>query len=185
MRRAFTLAELMIAMALLSLLTLVLAGSFTALRKATQARTRKLESRLPLLQSTQRLAQDLQASGSEGIGVYADLISICPKAPLSASGQTAWSQELRVWAWKSTQLRVYRLTAQTAQAEGFVGKAEEPLRPALAALQAFVAKDLPPSESYSLAECKFALQGGDLVEIEVAGAGMPPFRLTRTVGFHL
>ena len=66
-----------------------------------------------------------------------------------------------------------------------MGKAEEPLRPALPALQAFVAKDLPSSESYSLAECKFALQGGDLVEIEVAGVGTPPFRLSRTVGFHL
>jgi prepilin-type N-terminal cleavage/methylation domain-containing protein len=185
MRRAFTLAELMIAMALLSLLTVVLAGSFTALRKATQARTRKLESRLPLLQSTQRLAQDLQASGSEGIVVYPDVISICPKAPLSASGQVTWSRELQVWAWKPGQLRVYRLTAEAAQAEGFVGKAEEPLRPDFVELQIFVDKGLPPSETYSMAECKFALQGQDLVEIEVAGVGTPPFRLTRTVGFHL
>jgi prepilin-type N-terminal cleavage/methylation domain-containing protein len=187
MRRAFTLVEVVLAMALLSLLTVVLAGSFTALRKSTLARTRKLESRLPMLQSTQRLAQDLHASGSEGIGVYPDLVSICPTAPLTATGKTTWSRALQVWAWRPAQqqLRVYRLTPEAAQAEGFVGQAEEPLRPDLSDLQAYVDKQLPTGEIYALAECRFTLASGDLLEIEVAGLGKPAFRLSRTVGFRL
>ncbi len=118
--------------------------------------------------------------------VAPDLVCICPKGPLAA-GKPTWTLGLQVWVWKPAlhQLRTYRLTPAEATTEGFTGSPDEPLKPTLEALQAFAAKDLPATDSYALDECKFALISGDLVEVEVAGVGSPPFRLARTMGFHL
>lgn len=187
MRRAFTLVEVVLSAALLSLLLVVLAGSFASLRKSALARARKLESRLPVVQSTERLSMDLRSSGTDGIVVNSDLISICPKESVNTGGRCTWSQGLQIWAWRASrrELAVYRLDPPAAAAAGFVGTGTDPLCPPLTELQAYVAKDDPAPESYRLEDCRFALSDGDLVEILVTGIGSPPFQLARTVGFHL
>jgi len=189
MKRAFTLVEVMISAALVSLLLVILSGCFISIRKVSVARTRRLESRLPVIQSLDRLGTDLLSSGTGGVVVGPTLVSVCPKAPVSPDGRPQWSAGLIVWSWQaaSRELRVYRMQSDQARAAGFVGGTDDPLAPELSELQTFAAKELPTEEVYPLENCTFFLSKDGLISMNAAARlqGGRPFSLTRLLGFHL
>lgn len=188
MRRGYTLVEVMISAALFSLLLVVLSGSFVTIRKVSLARTRRLESRLPLLQANERLASDLAASGANGVVVAPDLLSICVKNGVTAEGKVDWSAGLVLWFWNASgrSLQVYRLDMSAARAAGFKGDGVEPLCPKEADLRAYLSGGTV-SAAYPLQNCKFELTPEGQVEWEAQArdGGGPPFRISRTVGFRL
>jgi len=188
MRKGYTLPEILISAGLFSLLLVVLSGSFIAIRKVSLARTRRLESRLPLLQAHEKLAADLTASGADGIVVGPDLISICVKNGVTAEGKVDWSTGLVLWSWNASNkaLQVYRLSSDDARTAGFKGDGVEPLCPKLADLQAYLAS-ASPSQVYPLQDSKFTLTPEGQVEWDAQARdyGGDPFRLSRTVGFRL
>ncbi len=188
MKRGYTLPEILMSAGLFSLLLVVLSGSFITIRKVSLARTRRLESRLPLLQANEKLAGDLNASGADGVVVGPDLISICVKNGVTSAGKVDWSAGLVLWSWSASahSLRVYRLDMTAARAAGFNGDGAEPLCPKMADLQAYVA-GASASQEYPLGNCTFVLtpQGQVEWELEARHYGGDPFRLSRTVGFRL
>lgn len=188
MRKGYTLPEILMSAGLFSLLLVVLSGSFVTIRKVSLARTRRLESRLPLLQANEKLAADLNASGADGVLVGPDLVSICVKNGVNSVGKVDWSAGLVLWSWNAAgrSLRVYRLDMTAARAAGFNGDGVEPLVPKLADLKAYL-PTATPAQEYPLGNCTLELTPQGQVEwtFEARPYGGDPFRLSRTVGFRL
>lgn len=188
MKRGYTLVEIMLSAALFSLLLVVLSGSFVTIRKVSLARTRRLESRLPLLQANEKLSADLAASGADGVVVAPDLISICAKNGVTAEGKVDWSAGLTLWFWNASghALQVYRLNMDEARTAGFKGDGAEPLCPKEADLRVYLA-GAAPGVVYPLQDFHLLLTPEGQVEwtAQARDSGGDPFLLSRTVGFRL
>ena len=109
-RRAFTLAELVVAAALMALLIAVLVGLLIpALRQASRIYAR-VEMAQFAMTATQSLARDLGTTARSGVhfGPDARLVAVQPLKDAPTGTRRAWSSDLILYLWDSERRTLNR-----------------------------------------------------------------------------
>jgi hypothetical protein len=182
MRRGFTLAEMIMYVALSALILGVVGSATHALSRAARSRSRVLETRLPLLECFEAFSADVDATSSSGFFSVDGSVSLCPVRGLSPEARVLYESSLRVYRWDASEkvLSRFVLDSGSLSAAGLEGGGDQPVLPTGPQLLALRGSAL---RSYALGAWSVAVTDGRHVEVVAAPRG-GEYSLARRFNFN-
>lgn len=181
--RGFTLAEMIMYVALSALILGVVGSATHALSRAARSRSRVLETRLPLLECFEAFSADVDATSSEGFVTDSGSVSICPVRGLSPEARVLYEPSLRVYRWDADSKVVSRFVLASGELSGAgvaVG-ADQPVVPT--GPQLLGLRGSSGVRSYALGAWRVVLTEGRHVEVVATPKGLE-YSLTRRFNFN-